>query len=241
MKPEETFQFIATANAWKEKDRELISRAEIETEIWMRKLDPYLSDKSYFPFNLWNNRYAYIILHQETEKAIGICIVSNADNDNNFIEVLAVDPNYRHLGAGVFLVECMLKFQRKHWTPLCLSVHSTSSINSIWKKTGFSYNKDTNTYYYPMRETQEQSQVEGNYGILEIYNCQSWEVFTKDKPWASFPLNKNSKGEWIKPIIMPIPYDWCIRWIKQGQLLEESTLCRFSMQDRYLDDLLCIR
>lgn len=174
------------------------------------------------------------IVFRYKEKNVGLVIWSNYDDFRVDIDIFVIHPSYRNQGLGSFFYNAILIFFRnKGFKTLKLFCEPKNS-EVFWKKMGLTKLPECGrtepdlTYYMILVETASIKSMEAM-DKIELWDVESYEAKTKKPKWTWYVKIKD--GVLLYPIIHPCNPDWNMCWSRNGQIIKQEKVKRFTRED----------
>ncbi|MBL4673594.1 MAG: hypothetical protein JKX81_15140 [Arenicella sp.] len=193
--------------------------------------------------NAFQNRHFHCVTNGS--KTLAFCVFE-IFGDYSILHIAAVDHRIRGRGVGAFLVKNHLSYLAKNNVfAVWLECQPTSSV-PFWH--GMKFQNFPEHYddfheqikmYRPTTKITAYSEVEGNAGILKLWDCEPYQSENVLPRW-SWPLHEK-QGRLLAPIVHPANRNWNIAWHKNGLTVAEGKVKYFCAQTRHPATFLILR
>jgi hypothetical protein len=203
-----------------------------EIKIWLKsELDESINDSGFY-YN-WDiiekakNENEVFIIKNETE-VIGF-LVWTAKEIYVEIDIFEIKPSHRKNGIGAHFFNEVCKYWRKNNYSAVKLFCEPKESEKFWKKMNFirfpdiRYSIPKLTYYKPLIKVNETTTEIDSQNKLELWNVEPHDVRNNSPKWSW-----NIDTENFIPILNPCNSNWYIRWTKNGQIVNENKVKRFS-------------
>jgi hypothetical protein len=203
-----------------------------EIKIWLKTEVEESENDSGFFYN-WNiiekakNGNEIFIIKNENE-VLGFLVWSGKEICAE-IDIFEIKPKHRKNGIGAhFFNEVCNYWQSNNYIVVKLFCEPKES-EKFWKKMNFikfpdiTYSIPELTYYKPLieiKETATEIDVNNN---LALWNVEPDQI-QKNNPKWTWNIEENN----FTPILNPCDSNWNIRWTKNGKIVNENKVKRFS-------------
>lgn len=150
------------------------------------------------------------------------------------IDIIEIHPEYRKKGFGkIFFHKLESVFREKGNIAIILFCEPRES-KYFWRKMGFiqfpdrGYSESDLTFYKPLIKVAKATDDDDNSNIIELWNVEPHEACRFRARWKWNVRMEN--GRLLNPIIQPCNCNWNIKWSKNGEIIKESKVKRFSRE-----------
>jgi hypothetical protein len=208
-----------------------------EIENWLKK-ELYTSKNGFY--HNWDiitraNSEKKIIILKNKINVIGFLIWSDY-NIYVEIDIFEIRPEYRMKGVGkYFFYEVSFFFRNQNFFAIKLFCEPIES-EEFWKRMEFrkfpktQYSIPELTYFKPLIEINEPSVEVDENNKLELWDVEPHQK-ESTKPQWSWNINTDK----FIPILNPCNSNWNIRWTKNGKIIREQKVKRFSIQGKEIE------
>jgi len=201
-----------------------------EIENWLKKELLFSNIGFYHNWNLISKAHAEnrIVIIKNKLEIIGFLIWSDF-NVYAEIEIFEIKSEFRNIGIGkYFLIEVSSFFKSLNFSAIQLFCEPKDS-EKFWKKMEFikfpklGYSISELTYFKPLIEINKtEIEIDEN-NKLELWDLEPYQIKDVKPKWTW-----NINAEKFIPILNPCNSNWNIRWTKNGKIIRENKVKRFS-------------
>jgi len=204
-----------------------------EIKDWLIEEDSRYNEGFYCNWNIIEKSFhrGEVISFKLNKKIIGFVAWSRG-NIYVDIDIMEIHYDYRKNGLGrIFLKKIENIFREKGYLAIELFCEPRESEH-FWKKMGFikfperGYSESDLTFYKPLIEVFETTEILNNNNILELWDVEPYLSHKKKPRWIWNIEIKD--GKLLKPIIQPCNVNWNVRWTKNGEIIKEDKVKYFS-------------
>lgn len=179
-----------------------------------------------------NKRFISLRLNK---KAIGFCIWQK-DEIYAKIDIFAIQLEYRRKGFGKFLFKNTINYLKQKNILLLKLFCEPRESEKFWRKMGFiKFPHGINgqpdlTFYKPLIKVKNTTRKPDALNKLELWDLEPYQINDRKPKW-SWDIKNNHL---LNPIILACNPDWNIRWTKNGKIINEEKIKRFSQNKQII-------
>jgi len=155
------------------------------------------------------------------------------------IDIFEINLENRKKGIGNYFYNEIEQVFKNHDIKAIKLFCSPRVSEFFWRKMGFikfpniAHNETDLNFYKPLVEVKVSTHNPNEYNKLELWDIDFCQGNTK-KPLLSWNIESEPE-KFNKPIIQPCNMDWWLRWTKNGKIVKEHIVKRFSNSDNRIE------
>lgn len=204
-----------------------------EIENWLKAELLTSNNGFYHNWNLIKKAYSdnKIVILKNEINVIGFLIWCDF-NIYAEIDIFEIKPEFRQRGVGKYFFNEVSTFFKSHNFSAIKLFCEPEESEKFWIKMKFrkfpkiGYSISELTYFKPLIEINEPAIEFDENNKLELWDLEPYQI-KETKPKWTWSINT----EIFLPILNPCNSDWNIRWTKNGKLIRENKVKRFSNKE----------